>query len=371
MKRLLCVHQGYELYGSDRMFLLSLKALKRQFPDAGITVHLPKKGELFRAIAEAKLANEVIFKPLTVVRKSDIKKLRIGGLLKGLFTIPAKVNYCNKFDLVYINSIVVIDYLIASKFTKAKAVLHIHEIPPKSYRSFFQVLIKSSGIYSFFITESVKNYFKAVKKGEVILNGIKGLEYLERDFRNPLNLLQIGRVNGWKGQDLLLRSLAYLKRKTNIDFKLKIVGNVFEDQSHFLNELKNIVKNEGIEEHIEFCDFQADPSGYYYWADIVIVPSKNPEPFGLVAIEAMSAGCVVIAAEHGGLKEIFEHTRSGIYFKPNSIVDLANSIEELSSNPTMCKSISITGHKLFRAKFTEEGYIERYLTAIRKIVGIN
>ena len=46
IKNILCVHQGYELYGSDRSFALSVRILRDTYPDAIIDVMIPKHGEI-------------------------------------------------------------------------------------------------------------------------------------------------------------------------------------------------------------------------------------------------------------------------------------------------------------------------------------
>jgi glycosyltransferase involved in cell wall biosynthesis len=47
-----------------------------------------------------------------------------------------------------------------------------------------------------------------------------------------------------------------------------------------------------------------DLPDFYRRHSIAFVPSVSPEPFGLVALEAMAAGCAVIASDRGGLPEV-------------------------------------------------------------------
>ena len=49
--RIACVHQGYELYGSDRCFVESVAALRAAFPHAEIEVVLPRDGPIVAALA--------------------------------------------------------------------------------------------------------------------------------------------------------------------------------------------------------------------------------------------------------------------------------------------------------------------------------
>ena len=54
--RIVCVHQGYELYGSDRSFIDSVAALREAWPQAEIEVVLPHEGPICRAAARAATA---------------------------------------------------------------------------------------------------------------------------------------------------------------------------------------------------------------------------------------------------------------------------------------------------------------------------
>ena len=48
----------------------------------------------------------------------------------------------------------------------------------------------------------------------------------------------------------------------------------------------------------------------YQYADIVIVLSRFEEPFGMVSLEALAAGKIVIAAKKGGLPEFLNNNNS-------------------------------------------------------------
>ena len=373
MKKILCVHQGYELYGSDRMFILSLKAIRKTNIFGNITVHLPKKGDLYDHLVNENLVDDIIIKPLAVLRKSDLKKLRFGILVNSLFNLRKTVKFCNTFDVVYINSIVVVDYLLASKFIygNKKVITHIHELPYNDFvASVFQRLILFSRSYSFFISEAVRKRFNKLR-GSVIINGIKGFEYNKNiTFGGGLRILHIGRINSFKGQGFLLKSLIYILKNVdnNFKFKLRIIGSVFEDQKFYLDELRKIVEDEELDNYVEFIDFNQNPEIHFHWANVVVVSSTSPEPFGLVAVEALSAGPIVIAAEHGGLSEIFEHKISGLYFTPNNINSLVEALLYVRENPLDCEKMSVNGRKLFDKMYTEDAYINRFVKVFIDIV---
>ena len=62
-----------------------------------------------------------------------------------------------------------------------------------------------------------------------------------------------------------------------------------------------------------------------------------PEPFGLVAAEAMAASLPVIVAGHGGLKEIVVDGETGMHIEPGNVSSLIAAMETMlvSSDETL------------------------------------
>ena len=76
-----------------------------------------------------------------------------------------------------------------------------------------------------------------------------------------------------------------------------------------------------------------DPGLAYAAADLFAHTSTLPEPFGRTIIEAMMAGCPVIAARAGGPAEIIVDGQSGLLTTPGDVPALAAAlIELLTSN---------------------------------------
>jgi glycosyltransferase involved in cell wall biosynthesis len=66
---------------------------------------------------------------------------------------------------------------------------------------------------------------------------------------------------------------------------------------------------------------------------VLVVPSVWPEPFGLVALEALSVGCPVVASRSGGLVDIVDHGESGLLVSPGDASGLARAIGRLLKDP--------------------------------------
>ncbi|WP_436794058.1 glycosyltransferase family 4 protein [Actinospongicola halichondriae] len=74
-----------------------------------------------------------------------------------------------------------------------------------------------------------------------------------------------------------------------------------------------------------------------------VVPSVWAEPFGIVAIEAMTAGRAVVASDTGGLGELVEPGVTGLLTPPGDAVALAGAIEELWNDPERAEAMGRAG----------------------------
>jgi glycosyltransferase involved in cell wall biosynthesis len=80
---------------------------------------------------------------------------------------------------------------------------------------------------------------------------------------------------------------------------------------------------------------QQDLPKLYLEADICVVPSIWPEPFGIVALEGMAAGKPVIATDVGGLRTIVRDRETGYLVPPLDAKSLKEKLEILLDNPQL------------------------------------
>ena len=144
-------------------------------------------------------------------------------------------------------------------------------------------------------------------------------------------ILCAGRVRASKGQETLFEAAKVLKK--NITWALVVVGKV--EKTSFLQTLKKIAKQNSIENQVYFVNETPDISSYYQGAKVVVVPSFS-EGFSLVAAEAMSCGCTVIATENVGVHSLLiEHGKNGYLFHAGDVAQLENLILRLIKNKTL------------------------------------
>lgn len=75
-------------------------------------------------------------------------------------------------------------------------------------------------------------------------------------------------------------------------------------------------------------------------AAVVAVPSRWPEPFGLVAVEAMASGTAVVATRVGGLAEIVEPDTT---IEPGDVTALAQALDDLLGDPQRLRRLGAAG----------------------------
>ena len=122
-------------------------------------------------------------------------------------------------------------------------------------------------------------------------------------------VLAAGRLDAWhyKGFDNLIKAWGLLKKREHdiifsnkdnniVRWKLRIAGVGGDER---LNYLKNLCKENEVEDSVEFLGFVNDMQSLYQRSSVFVLSSRY-EGFGLVLIEAMSQGCAPVACDYKG-----------------------------------------------------------------------
>lgn len=95
------------------------------------------------------------------------------------------------------------------------------------------------------------------------------------------------------------------------------------------------------------------------YSDVVVHSSIEPEPFGLVIIEGMSAGAAVIAARLGAPVEIIEHGETGLLVDPKDPVEFADALRVLVQDAQFRERIARAGQIAARERYSPELFARR------------
>jgi len=179
-----------------------------------------------------------------------------------------------------------------------------------------------------FMAEQVNKVLEVpYEKIKVIPNGIdpsiftnlEGVEDVRSRFagKNEKLVLFVGRLVVEKGVHVLLDAIPKVLQK--VDAKFIIAGD-----GYMRSELVKRVAESGLAGKVHITGYLDTNTirRLFLAADVCVIPSLY-EPFGIVALEAMAAGCPVVASDTGGLSEIIEHEKTGVKVYPNNPDSLA------------------------------------------------
>ncbi len=142
-----------------------------------------------------------------------------------------------------------------------------------------------------------------------------------------------GRVSAWKGHALLLEALALLRAEAPaLDWVCVLVGPV-EERRSFGSTLVQQADRLGLRGRLRFAGHCADMPAALALADLVVVPSLKPEPFGRAVVEAQAMQRPVLAAAHGAALETVEPGVTGYAFPPGDAAALAALLRHVLSLP--------------------------------------
>jgi glycosyltransferase involved in cell wall biosynthesis len=121
-------------------------------------------------------------------------------------------------------------------------------------------------------------------------------------------ILGAGRFVDWKGFDSLIKACSIIHKTKEIrkNWRVWLVG----DGPEMVNYQK-CVSEYGMKEKTIFWGFQSDIKQLLWAADLFVQPSREPEGFSLMLLEAMAAGLPVIATAIGGTLDIIDEDQSG------------------------------------------------------------
>lgn len=170
----------------------------------------------------------------------------------------------------------------------------------------------------------------------------------------------LGNIKQWKGQDTVVRAVAILRRRWPHIRCLLVGGGPAGDP--FLDYVKSLVKGLALESNVLLTGFQDAPADYLNAMDVVIHSSVEPEPFGMVNLEAMYLRKPCVSTTIGGPTEIFDSGADGFLIAPGDPDALADSVGGLLADPALCRQIGEAAHDKVASRFLISHTVEQIET---------
>ncbi len=174
----------------------------------------------------------------------------------------------------------------------------------------------------------------------------------------------VGRLVRWKGQAVFIRALAQAAQTVPNLYGLIVGAWHAEDDrpgplgggEPYYRELRALTTDLGLNSadrtRVLFPGFVRDSGLAYAAADIFVHSSTLPEPFGRTIIEAMMAGCPVIAARAGGPAEIIVDGQSGLLTAPGDAPALATALSGLLASDQRRAQFGVAARQRAEAEYT-------------------
>lgn len=289
-------------------------------------------------------------------------------------------------DIIFIHELeTCYEYLKSRKKndrTKVVLVLHENGIAhnmtlieyPSLRKSFFYKKLHKTSDFVFkkidklgFVSESSMKTFAEnnpdfpIEKLFYNLNGIPSIETPTHSntIGSVLNICCVGTVNERKGQRHIVKALNQLSSEEKEKLHINVVGD-----GEIKEELEFFCESNSLSKHISFLGKRSDIVDILSQNQIFILPSHN-EGLPISILEAMRQGLPIISTKVGGIPEMIEEGKTGIFIEPNT-----ESILRLFKNITKYdwKEMGKESKQLFEFKFSLKSMIDKYSAIFHEVM---
>lgn len=176
-------------------------------------------------------------------------------------------------------------------------------------------------------------------------------------------ILCVARLIPTKGVEYLLRAIHLLHSSGRLfPFHLAVAGD--GPQRPMLEEL---TRELGLEEHVTFLGLRSDIPALLAQADLFVLPSLS-EGAPLSVLEAMAAGCPVVATAAGGVTELIQNGITGYLASPGDPLSLAECLLTALTDPREAKARAERAQQLVRLAYNAEAMVQRTAELYRAVL---
>ncbi|MGQ0831583.1 MAG: glycosyltransferase [Microthrixaceae bacterium] len=358
--RILFVQPTAERYGGDKALLLLARGLAER--GWSIQVALHEDGPLGADL-------DGIGIPWEVVDSGAVR--RVFGpsdwLRFAAVDLPRSTSRIGKMaraaDIVHVNSSVSVGGVLGGRLARRPVVLHVresHADHPGAWRAYARLVGRRAArviAISSAIAEEAR--IAGLRDRTELVHD--GLAFAARAPLHPpadhVQIVAVGRLNDWKGHELLIDAVAELRSKS-IDARATIAGGIYPGQERIRDSLRDQVARLGLGDQVELPGFVDDVESLLRGASVFVLASRRPEPFGLALAEAMAQGIACVATAHGGPVDIIEDGVTGVLVAPGSSSAIADAVEGLARDPERRTAIGEASATAVRARFSIDSTID-------------
>jgi glycosyltransferase involved in cell wall biosynthesis len=287
-----------------------------------------------------------------------------------------------EIDLVYTNSVMVLDGALAARLNGRPHIWHVKErigrgentrfyVPDPLPVSVICALSSIIIVMSKYIAEPFAQHRK-MDKVEIVYDGIdlelfadekKGV-HLRRRLHVASDEWLVGMIASlgaeWKRHEIFIEMAARLKERVP---KVRFVhfGKIPDPSTYhweYYQHLCELVHRLGLDDRFIWGGVIEDVAEMMDALDVLVHPCDT-EPFGRVAIEAMAARKPVVGPDRGGIAESIMHNETGFLVQPGNAIAFADATEILLKDSNLRGRMGNLGHSRVEERFTIQEHAKR------------
>ena len=141
-------------------------------------------------------------------------------------------------------------------------------------------------------------------------------------------VVMLGRIEPWKGQHVFLEAVAALPQATREAVDFAIAGGTVPGKEQYAVEIAAAAERLGV----RYLGEVEDVRGLLLNSDVAVHASTEPDPFPGTVVEALLAGCAVVGADDGGVRELIPNEQVGLRFRSGDARSLSDRLEAILGN---------------------------------------
>lgn len=179
------------------------------------------------------------------------------------------------------------------------------------------------------------------------------------------------RLDPWKGVDVFLEAADRL-HDIAPSMRFAVVGGAITGQEDHARDLERLASRLRLDDVVRFAGWRygpADMPDVFRALDVLVLPSRRPEPFGLVLLEAMASGLPVVATDQGGPREICVPGETGLLVPPDDPAALAGAVRSLAADPERARAMGRAGRLRVEALYDQRVTVRRIEALYAELLG--
>jgi glycosyltransferase involved in cell wall biosynthesis len=330
--------------GASRVLFNTIKLLDRERYEP--LVLLPRDGPIMPTLDELRVSYRV-WGPTRETGRGVVRWLR--DVVESMRMLRRE-----RIDLLHVNFV----YwrpaeVLAAKLLRIPVVTHYHAVVPRP-GPFARLSTAILTVSRFAATVSEpKSVRMAVLHNTVTLARFDAAH----DLRAELGLADDDTVIGFIGQIKENKGVGAFIRMAHViagdRLKFLIVGECRDPQRFEGSYTEERLRAEiGADARVRYLGYRSDVENVFRTCDLVVVPSRCREAFGLINIEAGAAAKPVVAMRDGGIPEIIRDGENGFLVDVDDFDAMVAAVRRLVDDPTLRRRLGSQARAIVEREFT-------------------